>query len=482
MNLKIFISYSWTTPEHEEWVVNLAERLMADGINVVLDKWDLKEGNDLYSFMEEMVNSEDIKKVLIILDKRYAENANKREGGVGTETQIISPKIYKKVKQEKFIPVVAEKDIDGNAYIPTYLKGKVYIDLSEIEHYEEGYDKLLRNLYDRPLYHKPKLGTAPTHLFEEKPSNFKTSFILKGFENQITKKPHIANSIIRDFFSEFLICLKEFKINFKTNNRIEEGKLICDNLIQYNDLRKDYLEFLTLLIQKNIAFDIEIIISFFENLTGLKSPDENIGSYYPHHYDNFKFIIHELYLYSVAIGLKNESYSFVEEILYSSYFTKDRNNYNNEPKHFEEFYGNIESINTYYNQTFSKTPGNTFFSPMADFIIKRIPENLAKEDIVQADLLCYYVAEINNWRWFPLTYIYATRKKFEFFYKITSKRHFEKVKKIFAVETASEFKKKLNELKDSDKGNDFRIRYSNSFEAAMPIYQMIEIEKIGTLR
>ncbi len=46
---KIFISYSWTTPIHEQWVINLAERLMADGVDVVIDKWYLKEGNDKYS-------------------------------------------------------------------------------------------------------------------------------------------------------------------------------------------------------------------------------------------------------------------------------------------------------------------------------------------------------------------------------------------------------------------------------------------------
>ncbi len=482
MSLKIFISYSWTTPEHEEWVVRLAERLMVDGVDVVLDKWDLKEGNDLYPFMEEMVNSKDIKKVLIILDERYTENANKREGGVGTETQIISPEIYKKIKQEKFIPIVTEKDNDGNAFIPTYLKGKVYIDLSEIESFEEGYDKLLRNLYNRPIYRKPKIGTAPSHLFEEKPSNFKTTFILKGFENQITKQPNASNSIIKDFFAEFIVSLKEFKINFKANNNAEDGKLIYDNLNQYSDLRKDYIDFLTLLVKKDIIFDIETVISFFENITALRSPDENVGSYYPHYYDNYKFIIHELFLYSIAIGLKYENYTFIEELLYSSYFTKDRDNYNNEPKHFEDFYGNIGSIDKYYNQTYSKSPNSTYFSPMADFIIKRIPDSMTKDDIVQSDLLCYYIAEIGGWNWFPLTYIYGVRKKFEFFYKLISKKHFEKVKNIFAVETISEFKQKLNELKEKNRGNDFRVRYSNSIDAAIPIYQMIDVEKIGTKR
>ena len=46
---KIFISYSWSS----DWlVVPLAERLVSHGIDVVLDKWDLKEGQDKYAFME----------------------------------------------------------------------------------------------------------------------------------------------------------------------------------------------------------------------------------------------------------------------------------------------------------------------------------------------------------------------------------------------------------------------------------------------
>lgn len=104
-NPKIFISYSWSSPGHEDWVINLAERLVSDGIDVKIDKWDLKEGHDMFDFMESMVNSKDIDKVLIILDETYSVKANSKKGGVGTETQIISPEIYKNVSQEKFIPM-----------------------------------------------------------------------------------------------------------------------------------------------------------------------------------------------------------------------------------------------------------------------------------------------------------------------------------------------------------------------------------------
>ena len=95
-NKKVFISYSWTTPNHERWVLELAERLVDNGVDVVLDKWDLAEGQDKYAFMEKMVQDETINKVLIICDKGYKDKANDRAGGVGTETQIITPMIYSK--------------------------------------------------------------------------------------------------------------------------------------------------------------------------------------------------------------------------------------------------------------------------------------------------------------------------------------------------------------------------------------------------
>ena len=37
---KTFVSYSWSSPEHEKWVLELATELEESGVHVVLDKWD----------------------------------------------------------------------------------------------------------------------------------------------------------------------------------------------------------------------------------------------------------------------------------------------------------------------------------------------------------------------------------------------------------------------------------------------------------
>ena len=99
---KVFISYSWKV---QEKVIELAERLISNGIDVILDVYDLKEGQDKYAFMEKSVNDPSVDKVLIICDRSYMEKANDRSGGVGDETVIISPEIYGQMKQEKFIPI-----------------------------------------------------------------------------------------------------------------------------------------------------------------------------------------------------------------------------------------------------------------------------------------------------------------------------------------------------------------------------------------
>lgn len=164
---KIFISYSWTSPQHERWVVELAERLSGDGILVVLDKWDLKEGQDKHKFMEQMVHDENICKVLVVCDVGYQAKADDRKGGVGTESQLISKEVYENTGQEKFIPIVRDYDGDGKPCMPHFMGGRIYIDLSTEETFEENYQKLVRNLYDKPLLKRPPLGTPPAYITDD---------------------------------------------------------------------------------------------------------------------------------------------------------------------------------------------------------------------------------------------------------------------------------------------------------------------------
>lgn len=180
---KVFISYSWTNDAHINKVVELAQRLMNDGVDVVLDKWELKEGQDKYAFMERSVTEATITKVLMICDKAYAEKADARQGGVGDETTVISPEIYAKATETKYIPVIFERDENGQEYLPAYLKSRIYFDLSNDEIFEDEYELLLRNLYNKPEHSKPKLGKMPEYLNEEAVNFTPLRVTLKQLQN-----------------------------------------------------------------------------------------------------------------------------------------------------------------------------------------------------------------------------------------------------------------------------------------------------------
>lgn len=151
----VFLSYARTSQEHIEKITNFASILRKDGIDVKFDEWDLKVGNDLYFFMENNIERES-DKVLLILTKEFVEKANDRRSGVGTETQLISKEVYDDVKQERIIPIVWECDEKGEPYIPTFLESRLYIDLSTKEKSGKNYETLLRILYNKPKNPKEK--------------------------------------------------------------------------------------------------------------------------------------------------------------------------------------------------------------------------------------------------------------------------------------------------------------------------------------
>ena len=46
---KVFISYSWEDESHKTWVKNLADKLLADGIDATVDQYDLSWVIDYHS-------------------------------------------------------------------------------------------------------------------------------------------------------------------------------------------------------------------------------------------------------------------------------------------------------------------------------------------------------------------------------------------------------------------------------------------------
>lgn len=153
----VFISYSWESDQHKEWVIQLATRLRAQGINVILDRWDLMPGGDRTHFMETGVMDSDF--VLIVCTPEYARKAKKRSGGVGYEAMVITGQLATQILQTKFIPVLRDGDWDDSA-VPVWLQTKIGIDLRGDPYSDTNYQELLMTLHGEKI-EAPPVGPRP---------------------------------------------------------------------------------------------------------------------------------------------------------------------------------------------------------------------------------------------------------------------------------------------------------------------------------
>lgn len=124
---KAFISYSWDSTEHQDWVMELVDYLMRNGVDVVVDKRDLAPGEEITEFIERGIMQSDI--LLLICSEEYTKKANARLGGVGMETVISTSQFLNARKTKKFIPVTRNNRCRGKDKLPTYLGSTVYVDM-----------------------------------------------------------------------------------------------------------------------------------------------------------------------------------------------------------------------------------------------------------------------------------------------------------------------------------------------------------------
>lgn len=478
----VFLSYARTNENHVQKIIEFASTLRKDGIDAKIDEWDLKVGNDLYYFMENSIKKE-ADKVLLILNKEFVEKADERKAGVGAETQIMSKEVYDDVKQERIIPIVWECDETGNPYLPIFLKSRFYIDLSSNEKFGENYKKLLRTLYNKPKNPKEELGEMPEWLNDTNKYYPKTNEVVKRFNYIIDHQSDKIDQVMEEFYENYYEYLKSFPIELNSKDKDSVVTEIYDNLEDYQLLKKDFEKFADLLTKKGKYHDIDynIIVEFLTNVHSLTNRQNN------NIYEvcKFEFILKELFLYLIAYGLKNKNYQMIEELLHSPYYLTDEYYQQKSTQHFVELdMRDIIDLNNYMDYYFKKIDKMNYCTPIGELLIRRIPHNLIKEYLVDADLLSCYVSflnkeKYNNEFWFPYTYAYKGRgNTFEMFRRLTSRRYFEKVKKIFDVETIEEFKIKVKSTNDSYLGQR-KMKLNECFDYVHPIEDYIDLDEIG---
>jgi len=474
---KVFISYSWSSPLHQQLVQSWAEQLIADGIDVVLDIYDLKEGHDKYAFMERMVTDETVTHVMIVCDRAYSEKADSRKAGVGTESQIISREVYEKVEQSKFIPIACEFDELGNPFMPTYLKSRIWIDFSTPDAVNKNWERLVRVIYGKPLHEKPKLGKPPVYITSD--AAIPTSHIQAKF-NSLKQAVLQGKSGLPLYRHEFLDACIAYADELRIRERPTVsalGEKVLEDAIKLKSVRNHIIDWVLLESATAISEEFsESLISFLERMRELKSRPPELNTWNDAWFEAHSLFVYETFLYMVAALIKNQAFRSLHEIFSTHYLIPPNERYSDRAfDTFHTFYGHSDAL-----QAVLAPQGQKLHSPAAEFISRNADrEDLPFKTLLEADLLALLMAFINpHTRWFPQTLYYVSYSggDFPLFMRATQHKHFMKLAIITGVEDAEKLKEMVKQGHERlGVGQWYKFEFQN-------FWDMMNMDKLDTLK
>lgn len=449
--IKIFLSYSWTSYDHQQWVLRLARDLQANNVHPLVDAWDLRPGDDSIRFMERMVNDKTVTKVLILSDQKYAARANDREGGVGTETQIISPELYSKVETRKFALGVCQRDEHGAPYLPTYYKGRIYFDFSDEGKYAEEFDKMLRWVHDKHAEERPAaFGPSPNFLQEKTSIDLGTNLHVRRATEAFRTGKTQAIGLLSEYLETLAKHLERLRITR------EQGKEFDDQVVEsfaaFKPYRDEFVETLAVAMRHTQDASLgDVLHHFFEQIFPYNErPPEQNGQWYSDAFDNFRLICRELFLLANTLAFKLQRLDIAHALLNRDYYITVI------PGNTIYPYGvlarSVDSMDR-RNQRLASRRANL----VADVLLERTAgTSLSREEVIQTDFFLYLKAALNDGRWHPATYVYAgtMHKATEIFARATSNAYWQKVASLLGVDDVEKFKADMTKMREYGQGFD----------------------------
>ena len=138
--VEAFISYRWESGEHVAWVRKLAADLRRQGINAVLDQWEVKLGESFTSYMMRRIETADV--ILFVISPgaiRAAEAPDGHGGALQFEVQMMNARRMR--GNLRIIGVYRSGDRP-----PNYLRDHRYVDFRNDRRYDEALQELVADL------------------------------------------------------------------------------------------------------------------------------------------------------------------------------------------------------------------------------------------------------------------------------------------------------------------------------------------------
>lgn len=224
-NPTAFISYSWDSKEHQQWIINLTNDLRKQGVDASNDVFITQmQTINLNTMMVSRIKNSDY--IVIVLTENYAQKADEIKGGVGFETILTMP--YLRENLGKLILIMRHQG-DYTKVFPFHYKDVYAIDFSNDKEYKEKLNELVYKIYSVPLYEIADLGPIP----DLKPKKTVSVSTPATIDNRlIPKLKKITDMDKSQFLKEVYqqICLRLRSIFEQTKQRNEEFDFTCEEI------------------------------------------------------------------------------------------------------------------------------------------------------------------------------------------------------------------------------------------------------------
>jgi hypothetical protein len=245
-----------------------------------------------------------------------------------------------------------------------------------------------------------------------------------------------ASGAIDEYFTVFAESLEALRINKFDTQTFDDA--IVQSITSFLPYRDEYIGVISTFARYWSTKDAKPIHGFFEQLIPYMSRPKSVMQYSEYYWDNFKFIIHEMFLYAIGFLLKQERFDLVLELMSQGYYVGDTLENANQPmQQFGVFRHHLVSIR-HRNQRLKLNR----LSLHADMLEQRShASGLSLNDLMQADFILYFFDAIMSHKesrhqgWWPETLLYYKEYAgpFELFARAISKKYFERIKPLLAV-------------------------------------------------
>jgi hypothetical protein len=198
-----------------------------------------------------------------------------------------------------------------------------------------------------------------------------------------------------------------------------------------------------------------MVHNFFERLIPYMQRRREISAWKDWDFDNFRFLIHELFLYTVAIFLRSQWFEAVSYLLSQQYYVEDWNG-SRGLQPYSYLRQHMESLE-YRNQRLAKTAGAKRWSIRADLLGERVKSSgISLQDLMAADFLLYIRDAIDSvrvpeWRqrYWPdaLMHLPQFGGPIEFFARAESRRYFDEIKPLLNISSPEDMQPVIDAMK-----------------------------------